>query len=209
LPACTSLLLTRRSRQQLGEMRESLSGRAREVAVIEADLCKAADRDRLAAPGRGFAIDLLVNNAGATAFGPVLENGPAAERTTLEANAVAVVDLTARLLPGMIERARRRRAGLINISSMLAFRPTPFLTTYAARNALVLIYSQYEHEAGVGRFGHGRLDRCGLQASQRKPDSQGRAARRGEPARSPIPHRLGAAPSARASRAPNIQLWLG
>jgi NAD(P)-dependent dehydrogenase (short-subunit alcohol dehydrogenase family) len=159
--------------------------------------------------GRGFAIDLLVNDAGATAFGPVLENGPAAERTTVEVNAVAVVDLTARLLPGMIERARRRRAGLINISSMLAFQPTPFLTTYAARNALVLIYSQYQHEAGVGRFGHGRLDRCGLQASQRKPDSQGRAARRGEPARSPIPHGLGAAPSARASRAPSIQLRLG
>ena len=143
LPARTSLLLTGRNRRRLAEMRESLSGPGREVAVIEADLSQPADRDRLAARAEAFAIDLLINNAGAAAFGPVLENGPAAERTTADVNAVAVVDLTARLLPGMIERAsRRRRAGLINVSSTLAFQPTPFLATYAASKAFVLMYSQ-------------------------------------------------------------------
>jgi short-subunit dehydrogenase len=143
LPDRTSLLLTGRNRQRLDEMRESLSGPGREVAVIEADLSKPADRERLGARAEGSAIDLLINNAGASAFGPVLENGAAAERTTAEVNAVAVVDLTARLLPGMIERAsRRRRAGLINVSSTLAFQPTPFLATYAASKAFVLMYTQ-------------------------------------------------------------------
>lgn len=143
LPDRTSLLLTGRDRPRLDEMRRELSRPGREVAVIEADLSRPADRDRLAARAEAFAIDLLINNAGVGAFGPVLEHDPAAERATAEVNTVAVVDLTARLLPGMIERAsRRRRAGLINVSSTLAFQPTPFLAPYAASKAFVLMYGQ-------------------------------------------------------------------
>jgi short-subunit dehydrogenase len=143
LPDRTSVLLTGRNRRKLEEMRDSLSGAEREVAVVEADLSDPADRDRLAARAEAFAIDLLINNAGVGAYGPVLDSEAAAERTTAEVNVVAVVDLTARLLPGMIERAtRRRRAGLINVSSTLAFQPTPFLATYAASKAFVLMYTQ-------------------------------------------------------------------
>ena len=144
LPAPTSLLLTGRDRWRLEEMRERLDRPGREVAILEADLSSAADRERLAARAEQFAIDLLINNAGSAAFGPVLENEPAAESTTAEVNTVAVVDLTCRLLPSMIDRARdsRRRAGLINVSSTLAFQPTPFLATYAASKAFVLIYTQ-------------------------------------------------------------------
>lgn len=144
LPAPTSLLLTGRNRRRLEEMRQRLGRPERQVAIIEADLSDAADRERLAARAEEFAIDLLINNAGAAAFGPVLENDPAAERTTAEVNAVAVAELTCRLLPGMIERARdsHRRAGLINVSSTLAFQPTPFLATYAASKAFVLMYTQ-------------------------------------------------------------------
>jgi uncharacterized protein len=143
LPARTSLLLTGRNRRRLDEMRESLSGAEREVAVVEADLSDPADRERLAARAEALAIDLLINNAGVGAFGPVLENGAAAERTTAEVNTVAVVDLTTRLLPGMLQRAtRHRRAGMINVSSTLAFQPTPFLATYAASKAFVLSYTQ-------------------------------------------------------------------
>lgn len=144
LPAPTSLLLTGRNRERLQEMRESLARPKREVAIIAADLANAADRERLAARAEEFAIDLLINNAGTAAFGPALENGPAAERATAEVNAVAVVELASRLLPGMIDRARarRRRAGLINVSSTLAFQPTPFLATYAATKAFVFMYTQ-------------------------------------------------------------------
>ena len=144
LPAPTSVMLTGRNRRRLEEMSKGLSRPGREVAVVEANLSNAADRERLAARAEAFAIDLLINNAGVGVFGPVLENEPAAERTTAEVNAVAVADLTCRLLPGMIDRARdsHRRAGLINVSSTLAFQPTPSLATYAASKAFVLMYTQ-------------------------------------------------------------------
>lgn len=144
LPVPTSLLLTGRNGRRLAEMRDALRRPGREVAIIEADLSSAADRERLAERAEEFALDLLINNAGTAAFGPVLENEPAAERATAEVNAVAVVDLTRRLLPGMLDRAglSRRRAGLINVSSTLAFQPTPFLATYAASKAFVFMYTQ-------------------------------------------------------------------
>ena len=55
LPAPTSLLLTGRNRRRLEEMRQGLSRPGRQVAIIEADLSSAADRERLAARAEAFA----------------------------------------------------------------------------------------------------------------------------------------------------------
>jgi short-subunit dehydrogenase len=74
----------------------------------------------------------------------VLENNAEVERTAAEVNVVATADLTRRLLPGMISRAREAegRAGLINVSSTLAFQPLPFLATYAASKMFIWMYTQ-------------------------------------------------------------------
>lgn len=144
LPPTTKLLLTGRNRERLEQMRSSLDRPDRQVVCIDADLACLEDRRRLVQETETFGIDLLINNAGLGAYGPVLENDAEIESAAAEVNVVATADLSRRLLPGMIARAREtdRRAGLINLSSTLAFQPTPFLATYAASKQFIWMYTQ-------------------------------------------------------------------
>jgi short-subunit dehydrogenase len=104
----------------------------------------------LADPGAAAAIDarlrelgrfpdLLVNNAGLGATGRFWEADPDRLQQIVHVNAGAVVSLTRRLLPGMLER---RRGRILNVVSMSAFQPVPFLTVYAASKAFVLSFSE-------------------------------------------------------------------
>ena len=52
---------------------------------------------------------------------------------------VAVVDLCARLLPGMVERGR---GAVLNVASTAAFQPLPGQAGYGAGKAFVLSYTQ-------------------------------------------------------------------
>ncbi len=144
LPDQTALLLTGRNRDRLDEMCTVLGQPGREVECVQADLARIEDRDQLIVRAEEFGIDLLINNAGLGAYGPVLENDADLERTAAEVNVVATADLTRHLLPGMIRRAKElgRRAGLINLSSTLAVQPLPFLATYAASKTFILMYTQ-------------------------------------------------------------------
>ena len=54
-------------------------------------------------------------------------------------NIEAVVDLTGRFLPGMVERGR---GSVINISSTSAFQPLPGAAVYAASKSFVLSFSE-------------------------------------------------------------------
>ena len=103
-----------------------------------------AFRRRLIAAADRFAPDLLVNNAGFGRFGPALENPPDAEAGMIETNMHAPVALTRALAPAMIDRARASggRAGLIFVSSVVAFAPFPLYATYAATKAFVNSYVQ-------------------------------------------------------------------
>ena len=54
-------------------------------------------------------------------------------------NVEAVVDLTGRFLPGMVERGR---GAIINIASTAAFQPLPGAANYAATKSFVLSFSE-------------------------------------------------------------------
>lgn len=144
LPSRTDLLLTGRSGDRLEEMRAALGRYGRRVDVVQADLTQDDGRENLIARADAFGVDLLVNNAGLGSYGPVLENDADAERAAVEVNVVATAELTRQLLPGMIDRAgaTKRRAGVINVSTTLAFQPVPFLATYTASKMFVLMYTQ-------------------------------------------------------------------
>jgi hypothetical protein len=144
LPHRTDLLLAGRDRDRLEHLRAALARAGREVEVVEADLSRVEDRDQLVSHAETFRIELLINNAGLGAYGPVLANDAELERAIAEVNVVATADLTRRLLPGMMARARQAgtRAGLINVSSTLAFQPLPYLASYAASKMFVMMYTQ-------------------------------------------------------------------
>jgi uncharacterized protein len=83
-------------------------------------------------------VDVLVNNAGYGVYGPFLETSPDAELAMIQVNLVALTELTKRLLPPMVARARGR---ILNVASTAAFFPGPLMAVYYATKAYVLSFS--------------------------------------------------------------------
>lgn len=144
LPAETGLLLTGRDGIRLAALKAELDAKDRRVETLVADLSEDAGRDALVAAAEALPLDLLVNNAGLGQAGRMIDNLAERERETVEVNVVAPVVLTRALLPAMLGRAKmeKRRAGLIIVSSVLGFQPTPLMATYAASKAFDLYYAE-------------------------------------------------------------------
>jgi short-subunit dehydrogenase len=140
LPGGTSLLLTGRNLDALAHLAAELSAANRRVETVAADLTTEDGLDTVAAQAGEFGVDLLVLNAGTGRFGDFLAQSEAALRETVGVNVLAPAVLAHRLLPGIVERARRagRRGGVIIVSSNTAFAPVPRLATYAASKAFAL-----------------------------------------------------------------------
>lgn len=91
--------------------------------------------------------DVLVNNAGFGLYGSGLDTHPEREEQMIELNIRALVRLTAHVGRQM---TKRNRGHIINIASIAAFQPAPFLSAYGASKAFVLQYTmglQSEFEA--------------------------------------------------------------
>lgn len=86
-------------------------------------------------------VDILVNNAGAI-FGPspVAQMADEAWRRTLEVNATGAFLVTKAVLPTMIQGQRGGR--IVNMSSLAAIRPRPYMAAYAASKAAVAALTQ-------------------------------------------------------------------
>lgn len=141
LPEETKLVLTGRDEQKLAELRAEFGPRCESVV---ADLTKRGELEQVAAAADAAGVDLLVNNAGLGEYGAFLKSDFETHRTVLRVNVEAVLELTHRVVPQMIHRAdiAGTRAGLINVSSSLAFLPVPTFATYAASKAMILSFTE-------------------------------------------------------------------
>ena len=83
--------------------------------------------------------DILVNNAAMMLAGFFQDQDRATLLKLVDLNARAMVDLTRRLLPGMIARGA---GGVLNVASVEGFMPVPYQATYAATKAFVLSFSR-------------------------------------------------------------------
>ncbi len=113
-----------------------------EVHTIVADLAlphaPQQIADELAA--RGLTIDLLVNNAGYGVPGSYVDVPWTKHEQFMQVLVTAVLDLTYRLLPGMIERGWGR---IINVASVAGMVPSPAgHTLYGASKAFVIRFSE-------------------------------------------------------------------
>jgi serine 3-dehydrogenase len=87
-----------------------------------------------ALPERFRGIDLLVNNAGlALGTVPAQKADLAAWRTMIDTNVTALVTITHRLLPGLIER----RGAIVNVASIAGTYPYPGGNVYGGTKAFV------------------------------------------------------------------------
>jgi NAD(P)-dependent dehydrogenase (short-subunit alcohol dehydrogenase family) len=115
-----------------------VQGLALQVDVTDGQAVQAMLEETKATFGR---LDILVNNAGA-AIGPapVLHMAEEAWRRTLEINATGTFLCSKHALPLMIDGGRGGR--IVNMSSIAARRPRPFVSAYAASKAAVIALTQ-------------------------------------------------------------------
>lgn len=78
-------------------------------------------------------LDILINNAGYGAMGPVLDGGVEAMQRQFETNVFSIVGVTRALLPAL----RRNRGLVVNVGSVSGVLVTPFAGAYCASKAAV------------------------------------------------------------------------
>ena len=78
-------------------------------------------------------LDVLVNNAGYGAMGPLLDGGTEAMQRQFETNVFSIVGVTQALFPAL----RRSRGLVVNIGSVSGVLVTPFAGAYCASKAAV------------------------------------------------------------------------
>jgi len=144
LPPETMLLLTGRRSERLAASAARLTAQGRTIHTLAADLSSASGRIAVVEWARGFAVDLLICNAGLGTSGRFVETFSAAHKETIEVNIVAPLELLDGLLPSMVASARKlgRRCGVIIVSSTAAFGARPGMACYAASKAFLLRLGQ-------------------------------------------------------------------
>ncbi len=84
-------------------------------------------------------VEVLVNNAGFGCFGPVWAYDPERANDMIRTNVLALYQMTHLFLPDMIAR---NKGSIINIASIAALQPDPYLSLYGATKSFVLMFSR-------------------------------------------------------------------
>jgi short-subunit dehydrogenase len=88
---------------------------------------------------KNFTVQVLVNNAGYGINGAFIKHNISEHLRMMHVNMDALVSLTGLLLPRLLLQPS---AYILNISSSAAYQAVPFLSTYAASKAFVLLFSR-------------------------------------------------------------------
>ncbi|MGJ5672782.1 MAG: SDR family NAD(P)-dependent oxidoreductase [Nostochopsis sp.] len=137
-----NLVLVARSEDKLDELAKQLHQKFQvQIDVIAKDLTEIDATNSVFefTKQKGLTIDLLINNAGFGDYGDFVETDEERQIKMIQLNILALVDLTHKYLPLMRER---RSGSIINISSIAAFQPIPYLSVYSASKAFVRNFSE-------------------------------------------------------------------
>jgi short-subunit dehydrogenase len=142
-----NLLLTARREDLLRETAEACRAVGAIADYIPGDITDPAVRDAVihCVESKWSGLDVLINNAGASAHGRFADSDEPTLRGVMEINFFAPVELTRRALP-LLRRANERAAGFIpavvNIASVLAHRGVPINNEYCASKFAVRGWSE-------------------------------------------------------------------
>ncbi len=135
------LILVARDQPRLAQIADDLSARHRiKVRVIAKDLASAtAAREIVDELQREqIPVSILVNNAGFGVQGSFAEVDLQRHVDLIQVNITSLVQLTHLLLKPMLARGEGR---ILNVASVVAFLPGPFLASYYASKAFVHSFS--------------------------------------------------------------------
>jgi short-subunit dehydrogenase len=135
------LVLVARRTDLLESLAHELEKAGVRAQVIAKDLLRpGAPRELFDEVGRrGLTVGWLVNNAGFGMNGPFHRLALERELDVIRLNVQVPVELTGLCLPGMVER---KRGVVMNVSSLGAFAPGPYMATYCATKSFVLSFSE-------------------------------------------------------------------
>ena len=82
--------------------------------------------------------DILINNAGISSVGFFMDAGLDYHQSVIDVNVNALVRLSYMLIP---ELMKRERSGILNVASLSAIFPIPYLPVYSATKSFILSFS--------------------------------------------------------------------
>ncbi|AXY73940.1 SDR family oxidoreductase [Paraflavitalea soli] len=137
-----NLILTARSEDKLAAMQQELSSRYGVVVhYITKDLSKAEQAYQLYddIKSANYQVSHLVNNAGFGDYGSFLETSLEKELNMIDLNVSSLVILTKIFAKDMVARKSGR---IMNVSSVIAYLPFPYMSVYSATKSFVLAFSE-------------------------------------------------------------------
>ncbi len=136
------LILVARREDRLQAVAEELrrSGFTHRVQIFTCDLRSAEARSRLAEDIRtaGLEVGLLINNAGFGYVGSFLSDSAENQGDMVVTNCAAPIHLAKLFVPGMVLRGT---GAVLNLASVAAYPPIPYMATYGATKAFLLNWS--------------------------------------------------------------------
>lgn len=134
------VLAVGRTIERLAALADEISGRGGLAETVAVDLASPEGVNAVVNRAQALGdIDLLVNSAGLSTSGHFLDQSPEKEIESIRVNVEALYSLTRKIVPRMVER---RRGGVLNVASVVAFQAIPYWTTYAATKAFVLAFGE-------------------------------------------------------------------
>ncbi len=135
-----NLVLVARREELLNKIADELAGDyGIEVEVIAKDLTLEKSPEEIYKKLKNKDIDIVVNNAGFGAVGPVAELDHKRQVEMVKLNVTALASLTRLFLPRMI---KHNTGGILNVGSLAGFQPGPYATVYYATKAFVLSFTE-------------------------------------------------------------------
>ena len=138
----THLILVARSEEKLRTLASTLAdqhGIHAEVIVSDLSRVGAAHSVFEETQRRDLTVDMLINNAGFGTYGQFDTLDAEREQQEILLNVATLVDLTHAFLPLMVAR---HQGAIINVASLAAFQPCPYMAVYGATKAFVLSFSE-------------------------------------------------------------------
>jgi short-subunit dehydrogenase len=134
-----NVVLVARREDRLRALAAELEGRGVQARVAAIDLCYDGFLEQVQAATDGLEIGLLVNNAGFSMTGPLLESDPDDMLRLLNLNCRAPLVLTRDYGPAMQDRGH---GGIIFVASVAGFSGIPLWSHYAASKAYDLLLAE-------------------------------------------------------------------
>lgn len=138
-PRSREIVVVARREERLAKLAQELAGQCR-LQVIGADLGSTEGQARVVeAIRQGEALDLLVNNAGFSSYGPFARSDLDEELAMLHLHQDATLALTRAALPAMVERGQ---GAVINVASIGGLLAMPGVATYGATKSFLVGFSR-------------------------------------------------------------------